>query len=137
MISARPIVIKLSEAKLSRTPMTKRSICMSELSLDRQQADEPRRNTPPKARRGLVVVANLPAIFLRHPDEAIALQFDTIGFRREGGAELFGQARGERRTIDQQADLRIQIARTWIEIEGADEERAAIEGKGLCVEARA
>jgi len=56
----------------------------SELPLDRQQADEPRRDAPAKGRRGFVVVANLPAVFLRHPDEPIALQFDAIGLGRDG-----------------------------------------------------
>ena len=84
---------------------------------------------------GLGVVAHFLVALARHPDEAIAIEFHAIRVPRELAFGLRGQTLRKQRTVEEHAHLRVQFARAWIEIVGADETNPAVEGERLRVQA--
>src|SRR6185295_19636723 len=80
---------------------------------------------------GLGVVAHFLVTLARHPDEALAIELDAIRVAAEIALGRFRQTPRQRRTVEEHTHLRVQFARAWIEIVGADETNAAVEGKRL------
>ena len=88
-----------------------------------------------KPASGSEVIAHFLAILVRHPDEAMAVEFHAIRVPRELAFGLLGQTLRQRRTVVEHTHLRVQFARARIEIVGADETNPAVEGERLRVQA--
>src|SRR6478672_3713230 len=103
----------------------------SEQPLDRQPAYHLSLDAFHEVRVGLGVVAHFLVALARHPDEVIAIEFHSIRVAAEIALGRFRQTPRQRRTVEEHTHLRVQFARAWIEIVGADETNAAVEGKRL------
>ena len=73
---------------------------------------------------------------VRHPDEAVALEFHAVGVALDITLDLLGQKLDQFWTVEEHTHLGVQPARAGVEIVGADETNVAVEGKGLCMQAR-
>src|SRR4029079_6925013 len=99
--------------------------------LDRQPAYHLSLDAFHEVRVGLGVVAHFLVALARHPDEALAIKLDAIRVAAEIALGRFRQTPRQRRTVEQHTHFSVQFARARIEIVGADETNAAIEGKRL------
>src|SRR6478672_610431 len=107
----------------------------SEQPLDRQPAYHLGLDAFHEVSVGLGVVAHFLVALARHPDEAVAIELHAIRVPRELAFGLHGQTLRKQRTVEEHAHLRVQFARAWIEIVGADETNPAVEGERLRVQA--
>ena len=107
----------------------------SEQPLDRQPAYHLGLDAFHEVRVGLGVVAHFLVALARHPDEAVAIEFDAIRVAAEIALGLSGQTPRQRRTVEEHTHFRVQFARARIEIVGADETNPAVEGKRLRMQA--
>src|SRR5512133_90545 len=107
-----------------------------EQPLDRQPAYHLGLDAFHEVRVGLGVVAHFLVARARHPDEAIAIELDAIRVAAEIALGRFRQTPRQRRTVEEHTHLRVQFARARIEIVGADETNAAVEGECLRMQAR-
>src|SRR4029077_20815074 len=77
------------------------------------------------------VVAHFLVALARHPDEALTIELDAIRVAAEIALGRFRQTLRQRRTVEEHTHFRVQFARSRIEIVGADETNAAVEGERL------
>src|SRR5688572_11358395 len=108
-----------------------------DLTLDRQQAEQPVHESVPAGCFGVVRETDLAAFhILADPDELAAGRADepvAPAWRHERG-DAAGNGFSQRGAVDQHADLRVDGDRARVEVQRADEHALPIDDKRLRVE---